>query len=85
MVFTLFSTAAFALDALAIAAQALIGKYLGAHDVLAVRAVLRRTLQWGALFGVAVKITSSPMTFQTSTAGVSSSSRNSNSSATTPA
>ncbi len=54
VVFTLFSTAAFALDALAIAAQALIGKYLGAHDVLAVRAVLRRTLQWGALFGVAV-------------------------------
>lgn len=54
VVFTLFSTAAFALDALAIAAQALIGKYLGAQDAAAVRFVLRRTLQWGALFGVVV-------------------------------
>ena len=54
VVFTLFSTAAFALDALAIAAQALIGKHLGAGEPAAVRFVLRRTLQWGALFGVAV-------------------------------
>ena len=54
VVFTIFSTAAFALDALAIAAQALIGKSLGAGDLPAVRFVLRRTLQWGALFGVIV-------------------------------
>lgn len=54
VVFTLFSTAAFALDALAIAAQALIGRYLGAQNGAAVRFVLRRTLQWGALFGVVV-------------------------------
>ncbi|MGY4644359.1 MATE family efflux transporter [Cellulomonas sp. URHB0016] len=39
--------AAFALDALAIAAQALVGHALGAADVARTRAVLRRTLQWG--------------------------------------
>ncbi|WP_029145343.1 MATE family efflux transporter [Microbacterium luticocti] len=52
--FTMFSTAAFALDALAIAAQALIGKGLGAGSVGEVRRVLRRTLAWGAGFGVVV-------------------------------
>ncbi|WP_439591014.1 MATE family efflux transporter [Microbacterium sp.] len=52
--FTIFSTAAFALDALAIAAQALIGKGLGAGDEPFVRRVLARTLAWGALFGVGV-------------------------------
>ncbi len=52
--FTIFSTAAFALDALAIAAQALIGKGLGAGDEPYVRRVLARTLAWGTLFGVAV-------------------------------
>ncbi|GAA3755571.1 MATE family efflux transporter [Microbacterium kribbense] len=50
--FTMFSTAAFALDALAIAAQALIGKQLGAGSTAEVRRVLRRTLAWGAWFGV---------------------------------
>ncbi|WP_137846458.1 MATE family efflux transporter [Microbacterium sp. 2FI] len=52
--FTIFSTAAFALDALAIAAQALIGKGLGAGDEPFVRHVLARTLAWGAWFGVIV-------------------------------
>ena len=52
--FTIFSTAAFALDALAIAAQALIGKGLGAEDTPRVRRVLRRTVAWGAWFGVIV-------------------------------
>jgi putative MATE family efflux protein len=52
--FTIFSTAAFALDALAIAAQALIGKGLGAGDEPFVRHVLGRTLAWGAWFGVIV-------------------------------
>ena len=52
--FTIFSTAAFALDALAIAAQALVGKGLGAHDVDGVRRVLGRTVAWGVWFGVAV-------------------------------
>ncbi|MGL3149110.1 MATE family efflux transporter [Microbacterium sp. A82] len=54
VVFTIFSAAAFALDALAIAAQALIGKGLGAGDMAGVRQVLARTVAWGAWFGVAV-------------------------------
>ncbi|MEZ3161558.1 MATE family efflux transporter [Microbacterium sp. BWT-B31] len=54
--FTIFSTAAFALDALAIAAQALIGKGLGAGDEPFVRRVLARTLGWGAWFGVIVGV-----------------------------
>ncbi|MGK3951692.1 MATE family efflux transporter [Microbacterium sp. I2] len=52
--FTIFSTAAFALDALAIAAQALIGKGLGAEDTRTVKRVLGRTVAWGAWFGVIV-------------------------------
>ncbi|WP_448808134.1 MATE family efflux transporter [Agromyces bauzanensis] len=48
---TLYFTIGFALDALAIAAQALIGLGLGAGDVASVRAVLRRCLQWGAASG----------------------------------
>lgn len=54
MAFTIFSTAAFALDALAIAAQALIGRGLGAGDEPYVRRVLGRTVAWGAWFGVIV-------------------------------
>ena len=52
--FTIFSTAAFALDALAIAAQALIGKGLGAEDQPLVHRVLGRTVAWGAWFGIIV-------------------------------
>ncbi len=52
--FTIFSTAAFALDALAIAAQALIGRSLGARDTETVGRVLRRTSAWGIWFGVIV-------------------------------
>jgi putative MATE family efflux protein len=52
--FTIFSTAAFALDALAIAAQALVGKSLGAGDIAGARHVLSRTVAWGLWFGVAV-------------------------------
>jgi len=51
---TLFSTLAFALDALAIAAQALVGRGLGAGDLAGVRAVLRRCLEWGVLSGTAL-------------------------------
>src|SRR5690606_12068036 len=54
VVFTIFSAAAFALDALAIAAQALIGKGIGAGDERSVRRVLARTVAWGAWFGVLV-------------------------------
>ena len=62
VVLTVFSTLAFALDALAIAAQALVGKGLGASDVDFVRAVLRRCLVWGvgggALLGLALTVLS---------------------------
>ncbi|MDQ0577485.1 MATE family efflux transporter [Agromyces albus] len=48
---TIYFTLGFALDALAIAAQALIGHGLGSGDVDAVRMVLRRCLQWGVASG----------------------------------
>jgi putative MATE family efflux protein len=51
---TIYFTIGFALDALAIAAQALVGLGLGAGDVDRVRAVLRRCLQWGVGGGVVV-------------------------------
>lgn len=54
IVFTIFSATAFALDALAIAAQALIGKHLGEGDETGVRQVLGRTVAWGLWFGVLV-------------------------------
>lgn len=54
IVFTIFSAAAFALDALAIAAQALIGKGLGEGDETQVKRVLARTVAWGTWFGVIV-------------------------------
>jgi len=47
---------AFALDALAIAAQALVGHALGAGDVPRARALLRRTLRWGVVVGVALGV-----------------------------
>lgn len=49
---TLFTFLAFALDALAIAAQALIGKELGAGNSTEVRALTRTMIRWGLGFGV---------------------------------
>lgn len=54
VVTSMWGLAAFALDALAIAAQALIGHDLGAGRPDRVRAVLRRTLQWGVIAGVMI-------------------------------
>lgn len=51
LVMTVFSFLAFALDALAIAAQALIGKELGAGNRDLARALTRRMLLWGLGFG----------------------------------
>lgn len=48
---TLFTFLAFALDALAIAAQALIGKELGAGNVAEVHALTRTMTRWGLGFG----------------------------------
>lgn len=54
VVFIIFSTAAFALDALAIAAQALVGDALGARDAQRAQAVLNRTVFWGLGCGAAI-------------------------------
>jgi putative MATE family efflux protein len=47
---TLWTFLAFALDAIAIAAQAITGRFLGAGDVAGTRSVTWRMVQWG-LFG----------------------------------
>ncbi len=49
---TLWSFLAFALDAIAIAGQTIIGRYLGAEDAAGARAVCRRMVQWGIASGV---------------------------------
>ncbi|MFD7582469.1 MATE family efflux transporter [Kitasatospora sp. NPDC059803] len=49
---TLFSFLAFALDAIAIAGQAIIGRYLGAEDIPGARAATRRMVEWGIGSGV---------------------------------
>jgi putative MATE family efflux protein len=56
VVSAVWALTAFALDALAIAAQALVGHALGAADVPRARAVLRRTLQWGTATGVVLGV-----------------------------
>ncbi|MFQ4148765.1 MATE family efflux transporter [Arthrobacter sp. LAPM80] len=53
---TLFVFLAFALDALAIAAQALVGKELGAGNILGVRALTCTMTRWGLGFGVVTGI-----------------------------
>ncbi|GHC36514.1 MATE family efflux transporter [Streptomyces cinnamoneus] len=52
IVLSLWSLLAFALDAIAIAGQAIIGRYLGAGDADGARAVCRRMVQWGVVSGV---------------------------------
>lgn len=52
----MWSLAAFGLDALAIAAQALVGRSLGAGDARHVRAVMRRCLQWGTAAGAVIGV-----------------------------
>lgn len=49
---TIWTFLAFALDAIAIAAQAITGRFLGAGDVRATRLVTRRMIQWGVVSGV---------------------------------
>ncbi|MDF3291326.1 MATE family efflux transporter [Streptomyces silvisoli] len=49
---TLWSLLAFALDAIAIAGQAIIGRYLGAEDAAGARAACRRMVQWGIASGI---------------------------------
>ncbi len=52
--FTVWTLAALALDAVAIAAQALTGRYLGAGDAAQVRLVTARLVRWGLGTGVAL-------------------------------
>lgn len=52
LVMTVFTFLAFALDALAIAAQALIGKELGSGNRVLAGALTRRMITWGVGFGV---------------------------------
>ncbi|MCZ0980384.1 MATE family efflux transporter [Streptomyces diastatochromogenes] len=54
IILSLWSLMAFALDAIAIAGQAIIGRYLGADDATGARQVCRRMVQWGVLSGVAL-------------------------------
>ncbi|GAA4772525.1 MULTISPECIES: MATE family efflux transporter [Streptomyces] len=56
IVLSLWSLLAFALDAIAIAGQAIIGRYLGAGDAEGARQVCRRMVQWGMATGVALGI-----------------------------
>ena len=50
---TLWTFLAFALDALAIAAQAITGRYLGAGDVQGTREVTAQMIRWGVGAGIA--------------------------------
>ncbi|MFJ3758780.1 MATE family efflux transporter [Streptomyces sp. NPDC090080] len=52
IVLSLWSLLAFALDAIAIAGQAIIGRYLGAGDSAGAREACRRMVQWGIATGV---------------------------------
>ena len=54
--FELWIALALALDAIAIAGQALVGRLLGASDVVAARAATRRMVQIGVGFGVLVGV-----------------------------
>jgi putative MATE family efflux protein len=52
IILSLWSLLAFALDAIAIAGQAIIGRYLGADDAQGAREACRRMVQWGLVTGV---------------------------------
>ncbi len=51
---TLWNLLAFALDAIAIAGQAIIGRYLGAEDAPGARAACHRMVRWGVMAGCAL-------------------------------
>ncbi|MFV0253335.1 MAG: MATE family efflux transporter [Beutenbergiaceae bacterium] len=53
---SIWGLVAFALDALAIAAQALVGRGLGARDGDGVRALTRRSLWWGTWAGAGIGV-----------------------------
>ncbi|MCX2922247.1 MATE family efflux transporter [Streptomyces sp. NEAU-W12] len=56
IILSLWSLLAFALDAIAIAGQAIIGRYLGAGDAQGARQVCRRMVEWGFAVGAALGV-----------------------------
>ncbi len=56
IILSLWSLLAFALDAIAIAGQAIIGRYLGAGDTDGARQACRRMVEWGIAVGVALGV-----------------------------
>ncbi|MGY1499260.1 MATE family efflux transporter [Streptomyces sp. QTS52] len=52
IILSLWSLLAFALDAIAIAGQAIIGRYLGADDTKGAREACRRMVEWGIATGI---------------------------------
>ncbi|MEV0978741.1 MATE family efflux transporter [Streptomyces sp. NPDC049915] len=56
IILSLWSLLAFALDAIAIAGQAIIGRYLGAGDPDGARAACRRMVEWGIAVGVVLGV-----------------------------
>ncbi|MFI8888880.1 MATE family efflux transporter [Streptomyces paradoxus] len=56
IILSLWSLLAFALDAIAIAGQAIIGRYLGAGDAQGARDACRRMVEWGIAVGVVLGI-----------------------------
>lgn len=53
---TVWMLLAFALDAIAIAGQAIIGRYLGADDAAGAAAMCRRMIQWGVACGIVLGV-----------------------------
>ncbi|MFH9653632.1 MATE family efflux transporter [Streptomyces anulatus] len=56
IILSLWSLTAFALDAIAIAGQAIIGRYLGANDEKGAREACRRMVEWGLGCGIVLGI-----------------------------
>ncbi|MCX4675771.1 MATE family efflux transporter [Streptomyces sp. NBC_01433] len=56
IILSLWSLTAFALDAIAIAGQAIIGRYLGANDAKGAREACRRMVEWGIGCGVVLGV-----------------------------
>ncbi|WP_171060260.1 MATE family efflux transporter [Streptomyces montanus] len=54
IILSLWNLLAFALDSIAIAGQAIIGRYLGANDAQGARDACRRMVEWGIAVGVAL-------------------------------
>ncbi|NEB97938.1 MATE family efflux transporter [Streptomyces anulatus] len=56
IILSLWNLTAFALDAIAIAGQAIIGRYLGANDEKGAREACRRMVEWGLGCGIVLGI-----------------------------